>query len=305
MALQRIKNFFLRNEAKNLYTFPTIDISDIGEWSDLLKQIHIRKLDGVIVTNVFSQEEVRIMNEGILDIPNEQRTPILGGDAFPRIFAQVVTQSFENDDSRQAYLKRYFEQGTDINNGYRALIGVDIKARLENLFKQISGGRAIKIPIGQNNQGEYANATVRRYFPEKGFISVHSGNYFQVEFERFYAHLKEQVNVMNQLSYFVTVNKAERGGELTLFDLEWDEAQGKKDRLEDRFVDRLDGTKADVQRKGSVKRQYINPPEGSVLMFAGGEIWHRIEPVKGKKTRITIGGFMGFSHDDKDVFYWS
>lgn len=303
--LEKIKSLFSGNEVKNLYNFPTIDISEVGQHADLLKAIHRREIDGMVITNVFSKEEVALMRSGINDLSDSQRNPILGGDVFPRIFPQVVLQKFDSDRERQAFLKQYFQNSFDINRSYQELIGLDFTARIEEFFAKLSGGRGIRIPEGHEGKGQYANATVRRYFPEKGFISVHSGNYFQKEFDQFYTHLSSQVNVMNQLSYFVTINQAEKGGELTLFDLEWNDAQAKKSRIEDRFVERLDGTLADVQRKGMVKRQYVNPPEGSVLLFAGGEIWHRVEPVFGRKSRVTIAGFMGFSHDDKEVFYWS
>lgn len=303
--MNRIMQFFRGNEVKNLYNFPTIDVSEIDQYPNLLKDIHDRKLDGIVVTGVFTDDEIRTMLEGINDIADQQRNPILGGDVFPKIFAQVVMQSFDTDEQRHQFLNQYFKTSAEINQNYEALIGLDFKKRIEGIFSKVSGDRSIKIPIGQDDIGQYANATIRRYFPEKGFISVHSGNYFQKEFDQFYTHLKEQVNVMNQLSYFVTINQAEKGGELTLFDLEWRDAQNKKNRVEDRFVERLDGTLADVQRKGSVKRQYVNPPAGSVLLFAGGEIWHRVEPIHGRKNRVTIAGFLGFSHDDQAVYYWS
>lgn len=259
----------------------------------------------MIFTNVFSKEEVESMRKGIAALPDDARNPILGGDVFPKIFAQVVLQKHESESLRQEFMKRYFTDSEKTNANFESLIGVDFTAKLESFFAKISGGRKIRVPKGYDQIGNYANATIRRYFPDEGFISVHSGNYFQKEFDAFYTHLSSQVNVMNQLSYFVTINQPEDGGELTLFDLEWKDAQGKASRTEDKHVQLLNGKLADVQKSGSVKRQYMNPPEGAILLFAGGQIWHHVEPVKGKKTRITIAGFMGFSFDDKEVLYWS
>tara|TARA_B110000037_G_C17118308_1_gene504712 strand:+ start:2967 stop:3140 length:174 start_codon:yes stop_codon:yes gene_type:complete len=54
-----------------------------------------------------------------------------------------------------------------------------------------------------------------------------------------------------------------------------------------------------------IKTVKIKPKKGDMIIFQGGEIWHRVELVKGKKSRYTIGGFMGFSLDDKEIIYWS
>lgn len=303
--LARLKSLFTSNEEDNLFHFPTIVISELKKYPDLLRSIHSREIDGMIMTNVLSKEEVESIRKGIASIPDDKRNPILGGDVFPKIFAQVVLQKHDSEKLRQEFMARYFTESEKTNANFKSLIGVDFTARLESFFAKISGGRKIGVPKGYDQIGNYANATVRRYFPNEGFISVHSGNYFQKEFEAFYTHLASQVNVMNQLSYFVTINQPEEGGELTLFDLEWKDAHGKASRTEDKHVQLLNGKLADVQKSGSVKRQYMNPPEGAILLFAGGQIWHRVEPVKGKKSRITIAGFMGFSYDDQEVLYWS
>jgi hypothetical protein len=306
MGLKKLWNRIRPNNTDNsLYNFPSIDIRQVSDYPNLLRDIHSRKIDGMIIENVFTKEEIDSILEKTLQLPNEERHPILGGEVFPRIFPQVVLEEFDTGEERQNFMKSYFAKSQEINSGYQSILGIDFTKRIEQTFLHIAGGREVKVPYGFGGEGQYANATVRRYFADFGFISVHSGNFFQVKFAKFYEHLMEQVNVMNQLSYFVTLSQAEKGGELTLFDLAWDQAQDKKNLTEDDFVDCLDGSKADVRQNGKTKRQFMNPPVGSVLLFAGGEIWHRVEPVLGKKDRVTIAGFMGFGHDDESVYYWS
>jgi hypothetical protein len=45
--------------------------------------------------------------------------------------------------------------------------------------------------------------------------------------------------------------------------------------------------------------------EGDLLVFAGGELWHRVSKVEGSLTRYSLGGFMGFSHDGSRLYVWS
>ena len=42
-----------------------------------------------------------------------------------------------------------------------------------------------------------------------------------------------------------------------------------------------------------------------MIVFAGGQIWHKVQAVGGTKERITLGGFLSLSNDDKSVFTWT
>jgi hypothetical protein len=42
-----------------------------------------------------------------------------------------------------------------------------------------------------------------------------------------------------------------------------------------------------------------------LVVFAGGQLYHRIEEVYGTKLRITLGGFLGYSTSNSDIYYWS
>ncbi len=45
--------------------------------------------------------------------------------------------------------------------------------------------------------------------------------------------------------------------------------------------------------------------EGDLIIFAGGEIWHEITQIEGRKNRITIGGFMAPSLNRQKWYVWS
>jgi len=49
----------------------------------------------------------------------------------------------------------------------------------------------------------------------------------------------------------------------------------------------------------------VKPMPGDILVFSGGPIWHRVENIKGETPRITFGGFLNYSKDDKELFYWA
>ncbi len=151
----------------------------------------------------------------------------------------------------------------------------------------------------------FSPANIRVLEPNKGGIHLHSVNYFQKEFPDFFTYLSDMSNTTEQLSYFVVLRKPEGGGELSLYDLEWKEAQYKMDLFENNAIQKKDGTWVDVEDRKQIKKMYINPQPGDMVLFDGGQIWHRVEDILGSQSRITIGGFLTFSYDDSKIYYWA
>ncbi|MFT5860233.1 MAG: hypothetical protein ACI865_002341, partial [Flavobacteriaceae bacterium] len=42
-----------------------------------------------------------------------------------------------------------------------------------------------------------------------------------------------------------------------------------------------------------------------LLIFSGGPIWHKVELVEGTQNRITVGGFLALTEDEKTLKYWT
>jgi hypothetical protein len=137
--------------------------------------------------------------------------------------------------------------------------------------------------------------------PNYGNLPIHCGNVFQQNFKGFYHHLNSICDVKNQLSYFYTLQSSS-GGELILFDKEWEDGQ-QMDGI--RHVFEVDGTPIDSTDENALGRISIPTCRGDLLIFAGGEIWHSVNKIEGPGDRITLGGFMAFSNDDKQLVVWS
>ena len=106
----------------------------------------------------------------------------------------------------------------------------------------------------------------------------------------------------DQLSYFLVLQQSEAGGELTIYDMLWDTVKRKESPENNDFVidDNDNPIYVDQVRSFAVK-----PQPGDILVFSGGPIWHRVEDIKGASPRITFGGFLNFSKNQKELFYWS
>ncbi|MFT5779123.1 MAG: hypothetical protein ACI837_002080 [Crocinitomicaceae bacterium] len=308
-----MKNWFKSNDVKSeiesninpeLYNWKYLDISELSDYPDLIKNIYDKEYDGVIIRNVFSEEEIAQVKERIEGIDKAITSPTGVGHSYPRIFAQMMRPK-SGEAITEDYLKDYFTGCEKWPSESNDLLGLDFSDRIESTFKKISGDRPIEIPKGYNGIGSYLNSSIRVNYPGKGFIMVHCGNYFQQEFSEFYDHLTSEVNVKDQLSYFVTVNPAEKGGELTLFDLLWEEGQTKRDARADNLILLADGSELDSGPDSPLKRQKVSPGAGDLLIFSGGPIWHKVELVEGNEERITMGGFLSFTSDYTKIKYWT
>lgn len=106
----------------------------------------------------------------------------------------------------------------------------------------------------------------------------------------------------DQLSYFVVLQQAESGGELTIYDMLWENVKRKESPENNDFV--IDDNDKAIYLT-EVKNFAVKPQPGDILIFSGGPIWHRVEDIKGNIPRITFGGFLNFSNDNKELYYWS
>ncbi len=114
--------------------------------------------------------------------------------------------------------------------------------------------------------------------------------------------LNSNLDMDNQLSYFVVLQNPEGGGELTLYDLLWKDVQHKDHPENNDYVIDLSGQRRYVSDLGQVA---VQPMPGDLLIFHGGPIWHRVENIYGRIPRITLGGFINFSTNREHLYYWS
>jgi hypothetical protein len=82
----------------------------------------------------------------------------------------------------------------------------------------------------------------------------------------------------------------------------WKDVIGKATPTENESV--IDAKGNTIYLK-DVRQFTVKPLPGDILVFSGGPIWHRVENIKGDTPRITFGGFLNFSKDEKELFYWS
>lgn len=300
-----LKKIFRKKSFSNsLFNWKQLKLEDLKSYPDGLNHMRSNDLDGMLIKNVLSTSECNNIIENFNKIPIVDKIVMPEGLTFPPVFPQLVRgmKGDVNFKIEEGKFETYFDKCKKYNNNFKNDFKVDVLNKIEMIFKSISGGRSIKIPKGFKGLGEYPFSTVRKLLPQKGNISIHCGNYFQQEFPEFYSHLTEQVEVKDQLSYFILLEEPEKNGELTLFDIKWEDGQTKVHPSENSKIFQPDGNELNINKLGTMK---IIPKKGDMIIFQGGALWHRVEQVMGKNSRYTLGGFMGFSKKDTHYYIWS
>ncbi len=288
------------NESNSpIYRFLDIDVSELAEYSNGIDQLQNREVDGFLIRNVFTPKEIDTIVSNYEKVSVNERTEANSGMiVFPQPFS-VVDQT--SDNSREK-VNEYYAGTEAFWNGFEDRFGVNLVARCSETLEKIGGGRNAIIPKGEQGEGSYHPATFKHLVPGKGEFKAHCGNFFHREFPTFYAHMKEISIIKNQMSYFVMLKPSEYGGELTLYDVSWEEAEIRLNG--DTKLEGKRGEIYDLLDDKQVKRIKLTPSPGDMIVFSGGRIWHKVEVARGSE-RYTIGGFLCRSSDDKDIYMWS
>lgn len=297
---------YIQDFSNQPYNFQNISVDDLLTRKEALWDLYTNRSDGFLIKNFLTEQEVDTIMSHFKKVLDDNPAHTSVGFTYPTIFAEFSNRlKHDTEETKVEQKKLYFEKTGNFNSGFKNEFGVDVKGRIESLFNALSGGREIKVAETADGTGHYPYATFRYLVPDKGLMSVHCGNYFGKTFEEFYKDLTQKVAVENQMSYFIMLQEPEEGGELTLFNFRWKEGQTKKDNTEDNEIIQPDGSKMYVENDPNILKDKITPKKGDMILFQGGNIWHRVETVRGKVPRITFGGFIGMSIDKSKIFYWS
>lgn len=259
------------------------------EQSHLISDVHQNKVEGFILKSAFSKEEVDEFLRLVEQIDTSEFLYTKSGTIIPDPFATI------NDlDER---IQNYIDKRDKFNTfGFEKYY-----EKLNRIMNFIGEPFEVNIPKLRVDQSNAVPANIRQFYPDMGGLFVHCGYLFQVESPIYYEAV-ETMKKEGQLSFFMVMQQPDSGGELTLYDMVWENVKSKDSLENNEYVIDKNGSKVFLKDLESKK---FNPEPGDLLIFYGGKIWHRVEPILGSKPRITLGGFINFSDDEKKCFYWS
>jgi len=282
----------------SLYRFEEISYGDRPP-SHLAAELISESLTGLIVHDFLSQREVSQVLEGLGSMAVEDKVKVNDGLYFhPVSFAQFTQRLAEGSMTE----REYAELSARFREGFQRAFGVDAEERVASYVRDLFGMDTAPI-YNTRESGHLLPFTFRELLPGKGELMVHCENFFFHEFPEYFAWLERMDVKDNKFSFFIVLQDSEEGGELCCYDLHWDMVGGRHgwefEMLEDR-----QGNVIDVNDP-AIRRMYVKPRPGDLLIFCGGNVWHRVERVRGTRSRITLGGFIAESAIPGRLILWS
>lgn len=305
MNRELIKSTELLNIADVSFITLTVD-ELITQYDTALDQLYQGEQVGFLVKNFLSQEEVASVMSGYDDLMKTKEIATTGeGFTYPMVFAEFSEKNKVNGEVDKKSCDEYFQFCSNYDSEFVSDFGFSLKAKIDNLFSKVSGSKQVDNPPGYDGVGNFPFGNFRNLEPHKGHIPFHCGNYFQSEFKPFYSHLEKSLLVVDQLSYFVMFQKPDIGGHLEVFNLSWESGQTKRSAREDKEVVLSDGERLYPDENFQCEKILVSPEPGDLILFQGGNIWHRVSQVEGAKSRVTFGGFMAVNKEKDCYYYWS
>lgn len=258
-----------------------------------IKDVQNRKVDAIICRNFISTEECNTITEILLSRVKHNINNQKGIFNEP---LTIITSELDGliTNEYKSFVKTFKE-----------VYKVDVIEKIFTFLSKLNNKSPKQLII--NGKNYISPVNFRVMVPNSTNLFLHCGNQFNKVFTKNYNFLSTQVEVHNHLSYFIVLKKPEIGGELVMYDIDWKEAQ-KSVWLTNTII-KLNGEKVNLDKKTSkIKHQKLDLKVGDLLIFAGGEIWHKVEDVKGKEERITFGGFIGFGNSPEttdDLYVWT
>jgi hypothetical protein len=274
------------------FNFQEIDFQSLSTFPYTIKDLQDRKIDGLIIKGFISKQEVEKVKKIVGD-NKKNFHPIRTGYTYPIAYFEADQAS-----SPEYPIENHFRNWAKYRAGMADFFSIDVEDRFKKVLKTLQPDIEPDILQGKSGEGSYIPYTVRVFEPGLGGIPIHCGNMFEGLLPTLYSDLKSKVQTFNQLSFFTTIQNPDSGGELTLYNLFWKVGQKS---INDDDVSLPDNSFFKGKENVNFK---LTLDEGDLLIFAAGEIWHRVETPIGK-SRITMGGFLGFTHDKKHLAFWS
>nr|8AUT_A Chain A, Oxidoreductase [Hapalosiphon welwitschii UH IC-52-3]8AUT_B Chain B, Oxidoreductase [Hapalosiphon welwitschii UH IC-52-3]8AUT_C Chain C, Oxidoreductase [Hapalosiphon welwitschii UH IC-52-3]8AUT_D Chain D, Oxidoreductase [Hapalosiphon welwitschii UH IC-52-3] len=277
--------------------FLDINATEVKKYPTAIQDIIInRSFDGMIIRGVFPRDTMeqvaRCLEEGN---DGGMKSILNKNEEFGTKVAQIYGHAIVGQSPD---LKDYFASSAIFRQACRTMFqgSPDFEEQVESIFHSLSG-LPVEIPTGPEGQ-TYTPATIRLLL-EGREIAVHVGNDFLLMPAA--NHLKTLLDLSDQLSYFIPLTVPEAGGELVVYNLEWNPQEVDKSADAHKYIDEVE-SKFKSNQSQSVA---YAPGPGDMLLFNGGRYYHRVSEVIGNSPRRTIGGFLAFSKERNKIYYWS
>lgn len=273
--------------------FLDVEIEQLGAHPDLIERMFDADLTGVIVRRAFPEALVkaavaRMGGDALAERWDSPNKGMPGGEIRTIGDAATPTFSHMRGPSAEMYAASAGRHADDT----RAIFG---EARpvpaIAEVLSTMYGGRPAGPPSFDAAQS-WAPCNYRALDPGVQ-IYTHHDNHYGLSV---YDHMPKDCDRSGLLSWFVTLQAPEAGGELIVYSL-WG-SDPNPPVLPTRFLDT-----AALERDW--KKATLDLRAGDLIVFDAGRHVHRVSPVQGPHPRLTLGGFLTLDVDRTRLAFWS
>ena len=287
-----IKKIFNKD---NYYAFNIVECT-LDTLPDItFKDIKSKTIDGIIIRKALNTNDcVEIIKKfNNVTKANEREHSFV----YPISFAELDYKL----SNGLITIDEYLEIASDYVENFESSFGIDLPNIVKKLVNKMNSDYNYSTIIPIEKERSIMPGIFRVQMPKKNQIGMHCGNQFNGQFMSFYKHIDSTLENINQLSYFFMLQKPDKGGELTLFNYSWREFLKKHTKNMDEAIMRK------VVMANDKGRRKLLMENGDLLVFQGGDIFHRVEQVYGKKSRVTFGGHFRFSkkEENKSIYTYA
>jgi len=262
-----------------------LDAADAARHADAIDRIRTGDLQAVIVNGVYAPDALAPIVSRL-----ETNEPGFLQTWFPEKFRSWFYG--RNLNLAEPSLAGYFDEAAQFERQLATLFpaGEGIAERVAGVLAALDHGRPFVAAPGPRPGQRYMFTTLRGH-QEGGYIPAHFDN--EQALRPSYAHLRSLVD-LHILSFVLTLQMADAGGALQIYDHRCDPAQAVPINLDGAPKPQLDG----------LASASLRIPPGAMVVLDSGRFLHRVAPVEGTRKRWTACSFMALSRQRDATYCW-
>jgi hapalindole-type alkaloid chlorinase len=270
-----------------------VDAADLSHHSTALADIYAGSRCGIIVRGAFPEAlrqraAERLSSPAMSDEWGAPNKGMTGGEI--RTIGDAATPTFTA--LRGPTPERYAASAARFEDRTRAIFDdADPVARVAQLLSGLFGDRPAGPPVFDEDH-TWSPCNYRALDAGEQIYSHHD-NHYGLEV---YGHMDPGLDRSTLLSWFITLQAPDAGGELVVYGL-WG-SDPNPPLLPTRFLD------TQALEEGFLKHTCALG-EGDLVVFDAGRFVHRVRPVEGDRPRLTLGGFLTVDPARTRLAFWS
>lgn len=287
--LKYLKKYLIKNLFYKRYiNFKSIEMNALNtENSSDFDDLFTGKLDYLIVKNFITSYELTSFNSKLNSIL--KRTDLILEFKNDRAYIGIpILETFDKES--------YFTVAKICNEEQEQMIGFSFNNRIKEVIKIISDNNKVEIPRSKINDKSYLGSVVRLLTRNYN----HHADKQTLDHHVMATEINQLISDENTLSIYTVLKNPEKGGRLYLFDILYKDTPKKI--LNYNFQKQFNKVKKYIEKKQVIK---VEVNERDLIIFAGGQRWHMIEPLHKNNTRITMGCMSSYSKEKDKIYFWT